>query len=259
MRTWTWVRCLCPALALSAGVSTGASAQRARLLVLVRDSQSTTALSGVELRLDHRPLGDTTDAEGIARVQGVSPGLHLLGLYHIGYVPDSLSVTVIDTGSTTVEVVLAPAATTLPGVTTSAQRQHVWLRGFYQRRKTEGGGFFFDRQQIDSSRTRNLGELLQEGANARIVPGPAGKMYLMSHSAQIRGLQGESLCPVQIYLDGTIIFSPLYVGSQIPDLRDFLSDQFEAVEYYPNPSSTPEQFRTSAASCGTLVLWSRMH
>ena len=130
------------------------------------------------------------------------------------------------------------------------------LEGF-MRRRAKGAGFFFTPHQIDSSRTRTLADLLRSGTTADLVPGSAGQVHLASRSAQL-GVGG--LCWAQIYLDGTLIYSPLNIAKETPpDLRDFHTENLEAVEYYTQPGETPVQFRSSAPVCGTLVLWSRMH
>ncbi|HEU4990431.1 MAG TPA: carboxypeptidase regulatory-like domain-containing protein [Gemmatimonadaceae bacterium] len=229
-----------------------------RLLVLVRDAETESPLSGVRVLLDRQSPGDTTDAEGIGRIPEVAPGRHVIELHLLGYAPDSIPVIVADTGNTPVEVELRPVAKRLPRVTANARRTDEWLSGF-MRRRAAGAGFFFTRQQIDSSRTRTLAELLREGSPALLVPGPAGQMYLASHSATLHGLSASSPCFVQVYYDGTLIFNPLAAGAIVPDLRDFRSYGLEGVEYYPDPAATPVQFRTGAPSCGTLVLWSRIH
>ena len=232
------------------------AAQSPRLLILARDAQSNTPLSGVHLQLDGRALDDTTDAGGIARILGVPPGQHVVYLRLRGYAPDSLSVATADTGTTTAEGLLRLFVPSLPTVATTGQRVDTRLQGF-ERRRAMGGGFFFTHTQIDSSQTRSVAELLREGANALLIPGLGGQMYLASHSAQL----GSRPCFAQIYLDGVFIYNPTGTGGEQlpPDLHDFLSRQLEAVEYYPDPASTPVEFRTGTPKCGTLVLWSRIH
>ncbi len=237
------------------GAAPTVAAQGEHFLVLVRDAQSTLPLAGAHLQLDGRPLDDTTDGEGIARIRDVPSGHHVVALRLRGYAPESLSIAVADTGTTRVEVLLRLVAPLLPTVATTAERVDALLPGF-ERRRAMGGGFFFTHTQLDSSQTRSVAELLREGANALLIPGPGGRMYLASHSAQL----GVRPCFAQVYLDGVFVYNPMGAdpGQLPPDLHDFLSRQLEAVEYYPNPASTPVEFRTGTPKCGTLVLWSRI-
>jgi hypothetical protein len=46
-------------------------------------------------------------------------------------------------------------------------------------------------------------------------------------------------------------------GDDPIDLDMFLADQLEGVEFYPDATMTPVQYRTAASACGTLLLWTR--
>ncbi|MDE3217447.1 MAG: hypothetical protein KGO03_13655 [Gemmatimonadota bacterium] len=257
-RVLRWVALLgVAALAPAVGFPQGAGAQHAVVVVLVRDAGTGVPLSGARILLDHALRADTTDAGGIARLRGVSPGSHLVALHLIGYAPDSMTVSVADTGIRIVETGLRENATALPGVTAHADAIDSRLEGFMARR-AKGAGFFFTRHQIDSSKTLNLAELLRSGSVARMIPGPGGEAWLVSPSGMLNGLSGTTPCFTQVYWDGVMIYNPLARGGLRPDLRSMLTMNLEAVEYYPNPASTPVQFRTGAPTCGTLVLWSRM-
>ncbi len=227
--------------------------------MVVSDAGSTLALSGVQVLVDHGAVTDTTNAEGIARLALVSAGRHLVSVRKFGFRADSQWIAVSAGRPAFAEFALEPAATQLPGVTTTAGATDQRLEGF-MRRRAMGGGFFFTRGQIDSSNTRTVGELLRARTTARLVPGPGGALYLASHSANLRGFM-DTPCWAQVYLDGTLIYNPLGVGDPAhnppPDLRDYLSRSLAAVEYFPQPATTPVQFRAGAATCGTLVLWSR--
>jgi hypothetical protein len=94
----------------------------------------------------------------------------------------------------------------------------------------------------------------------------------------------NTLCHVQVVLDGTVISSSNQLraprphagsegmggrggitdprsqvqgGDDAVDLNLFFSDQLEGVEFYPDATTTPMQYRTGAANCGTLMLWTR--
>ena len=247
--------------ALGAGGSAlpaAARAQGPQLVVIARDSGTATPLSGGRVTVDGRLLADTTDHTGTTRIGGLAPGLHMVVLVRMGYAPDSESVTITTHGGATLELRLRSVAVPLPGVKTTAEAVDPRLEGF-MRRRAKGGGFFFTRGEIDSSHTRTLEELLRANSTARLIPGPGGQSFLASHSA----LLNFDICWVQVFYDGVLIFNPADnpdpKHNYPPDLRGFLSRDLEAVEFYPNPATTPVQFREGAPACGTLVLWSRMH
>jgi Carboxypeptidase regulatory-like domain len=236
-------------------------AQTGTISVLVHDAATAAPLSGVRVTIDHHPAGDTTDATGLARFVEVPEGAHLVGLRLLGYAPDSQSIQVAAGQNTIVERALHSSATPLPRVTTKATTIDPRLEGF-MRRRAKGGGYFFTSGQIDSSNTRTLDQLLRADTPARLVPGPAGQAWLASHSARLDGLRVDKPCWVQVFWDGVLIFNPLEQDLKRdppPDLRDYKSYNLEAIEFYPDPATTPAQFREGAPSCGTLVLWSRMH
>ena len=245
-------------IAVVAATSAGATSARAQtpaVVILVRDAGSTAPLSGVQITLDHRPTGDTTDADGIARLLDTPVGKHVVGLRRLGYTPVSDSIVVIRGKRAMVERQLRAVARALPGVTTTAEPIDPQLEGF-MRRRAKGGGFFFTRGAIDSSHTRTLDQLLRGSTTAGLIPGPGGQVYLASRSAQLQ----FGICWVQIFLDGAFIYHyDPHIRTPPPDLKGFLTSQIEAVEFYPNPATTPVQFREGTPSCGTLVLWSRMH
>ncbi len=238
--------------------ATSAGAQTPAIIILVRDAGSTAPLSGVQITLDHRPTGDTTDADGLARLLGTPVGKHMVGLRLLGYTPDSALVVVTRGKRAMVERQLRVVARVLPGVTTTAEFVDPRLEGF-MRRRAKGGGFFFTRGAIDSSHTRTLDQLLRGSTTAGLIRGPGGQVFLASRSAQ----HEFGICWVQIFLDGAFIYHPSATidieHNPPPDLKGLLTSQLEAVEFYPNPATTPVQFREGDPSCGTLVLWSRMH
>lgn len=259
--TWSRFRIVAVAAALGAGSAArpvAVPAQGPLLVVIARDSDTATPLSGVRVTVDGRLLPDTTDHTGTARIGGLSPGLHMVALRRMDYAPDSASVTITAHGGATLELRLRSVAVPLRGMRTTEEAVDPRLEGF-MRRRAKGGGFFFTRGEIDSSRTRTLEELLRANSTARLIPGPGGQSFLASHSAQLN----VGICWVQVFYDGVLIFNPADnpdpKHNYPPDLRGILSRDLEAVEFYPNPATTPVQFREGAPACGTLVLWSRMH
>jgi len=57
-------------------------------------------------------------------------------------------------------------------------------------------------------------------------------------------------CPPQYWLDGI----PLQSGGA----DEFTPENVEAIELSSSPATTPPQFNTRNATCGTVVVWSRL-
>jgi hypothetical protein len=97
--------------------------------------------------------------------------------------------------------------------------------------------------------------------------------------------QSENIkpCGIQIWQDGALLsdpnqslevmiglsgrgspnasraYSTMKVGADHDyDVSNLLTNDYMAVEYYSDLSSTPPGFRTGTPSCGTLVLWTRV-
>ena len=54
-------------------------------------------------------------------------------------------------------------------------------------------------------------------------------------------------------------FGTTHVGADRDfDVSNLIANDYMAVEYYSDLASTPPGFRTGTASCGVLVLWTRV-
>jgi len=91
----------------------------------VTDTKTQQPLRGVMITLDDATKGVRTDENGHYRVDGVAPGVHRLVARFVGYGRRTHSVTVIDSATVTVNIVLEPGVNTLNQVivtATGAQR-----------------------------------------------------------------------------------------------------------------------------------------
>jgi carboxypeptidase family protein len=161
----------------------------------------------------------------------------------------------------------------------------------FERRRQRGYGRFVTRAELARAPGRQLEEVLRvSGAAARFIKAPNGQTWLIS-SRQDAAHHGfgslnsdnlrNSTCPVQVVLDGMVISSSsdptvprprtaanerggisdpasqVQGGDDPIDINMFFSDQLEGVEYYADATMTPIEYRTPAAVCGTLLLWTR--
>ena len=86
-------------------------------------------------------------------------------------------------------------------------------------------------------------------------------MSEMDVRTRIRAVPNDARSPVacylQIYLDGTRLYSPDGSSDAI-NLNEFQTRDLEAIEFYSGHANTPPEFGSSWAGCGTLVFWTRL-
>jgi hypothetical protein len=161
----------------------------------------------------------------------------------------------------------------------------------FERRRQRGYGRYVTRAELERVPGRQLEEVLRAlGAAARFVKSPSGQTWLISsrQDAAHHGFSSsnsdnlrDAVCPVQVVLDGMVISSSeaprapriragsseragvsdprtqVQGGDDPVDINLFMSDQLEGVEFYADATMTPLEYRTPAAVCGTLLLWTR--
>ncbi len=162
----------------------------------------------------------------------------------------------------------------------------------FERRRQRGLGWFVTRAELERAPGRRLEEVLRIAAPAtRFVKTPYGATWLISSRQAVSsnellmdadgGGARANVCNVQVILDGVVISGaartrpPRVRGggnerSSLTDLRtqtqggddpvdfdQFITDQLEGVEFYPDATMTPVEYRTPASACGTLLLWTR--
>ena len=234
-----------------------------------------------------------TDTGGAYRLEHLEPGTYVVIAEAPGFRARRTQVTVAAGGTTERDFVLEKSAHLLARVDVRAKappRVSPKMLDF-ERRRQRGYGRFVTRAELERAPGRQLEDVLRvTGASARFVRAPGGQTWLISsrQEAAHHGLGNgtednlrSAVCPVQVVIDGMIVSSasdprvprprvtPTERGgvsdprSQVQggddpiDLNMFFSDQLEGVEFYADATMTPLEYRTPAAVCGTLVLWSR--
>jgi hypothetical protein len=84
--------------------------------------------------------------------------------------------------------------------------------------------------------------------------------YLSSGRGQCAGpafsCSGASSCPVTLYVNGVLYYAAS-MGTDVPDMARFPTNEIEAVEFYAGGAQVPQQYNATASACGVLVLWMR--
>jgi len=171
------------------------------------------------------------------------------------------------------------------------------LHEFAMRRNSSLAGRFLGPEDLVKFSGRPLTDALKTVmVGARFQRNPQGEMNIVSarslNPASIQHGDTPSLvqerenikpCGIQIWQDGALLsdpnqslevmiglsgrappngsraYSTMKVGADHDyDISSLLTNDYMAVEYYSDLASTPPGFRTGTASCGVLVLWTRV-
>jgi hypothetical protein len=251
------------------------------------------AISYAGIRIPELDRTARADATGVFRIDDLAPGTYVVIAEAPGYRARRDTVTLTGGESRTQDFVLPTTVHLLATVDVRAKappRVSPKMVDF-ERRRQRGYGRFVTRAELERVPGRQLADVLRAaGAGGRFVRSPDGQTWLISsrQAAAHHRLSGagsnnllNATCPVQVVLDGMVISSstdprtprPPVAGNERAgvsdprtqvqggddpiDLNIFLSDQLEGVEFYPDATMTPMQYRSPAAACGTLLLWTR--
>ena len=171
------------------------------------------------------------------------------------------------------------------------------LHEFSMRRNSSSAGRFLGPEDLVKFSGRPLTDALKTVmVGARFQRNAQGEMNIVSarslNPASIQHGDNPSLiqqsenikpCGIQIWQDGALLsdpnqslevmlglsgrgspnasraYSTMKVGADHDyDISNLLTNDYMAVEYYSDLSSTPPGFRTGTPSCGVLVLWTRV-
>ncbi|MDQ3996530.1 MAG: carboxypeptidase-like regulatory domain-containing protein [Gemmatimonadota bacterium] len=280
---------------VSAGLlAVEAGAQRSATLTgrVIADSGG-VPIGNAGIRIPELERLERADRAGGFQVENLAPGTYVVIAEAPGFRARRATVTLAAGESRVQDFTLARGAQLLSTVNVRAKappRVSPKMVDF-ERRRQRGYGRFITRAELERAPGRQLEHALRAvGAAARFVRSPDGQTWLISsrqvaaHHRLSNAGTGNSLnttCPVQVVMDGMVISSstdPRTPRPQVPtnerggisdpasqvqggddsiDLNMFFSDQFEGVEFYADATMTPLEYRTPAAVCGTLVLWTR--
>ncbi len=187
------------------------------------------------------------DAGGI--IPRVATGRQLVSVRRLGYTPSDTTL-VIEAGATLERRYVLSRVVTLTEVTTTASRE--WARDFDEHRRI-GLGQFLDRDELSKRESQRLGDLMSTMRGARMMRSGQSSTYLASN--RTRSI-GSGVCYAHVWLDN----NPMYLGrpgEPLYNLNELLVQQIEAIEYFPNPATTPSKYNNLNADCGVLVVHTR--
>jgi hypothetical protein len=234
-----------PLLFVAALAHVGAAQQSARVSGTVRD---TSGHPIAMVRLSTGGAHALTDSAGRFSLGGLTSGANALVVRRLGFQPLDTTLTLLTGRSDTVAFVLALLPQDLPGITTNMDAiLRDRLPDFY-RHRTAGGGFFFDRRDIDAKQPQYLSDLLRSLPGTRVMMDRTGRGTLRMN----RSSSGPRDCPPDVWLDG--------VRAEGLNVDDVGIHDVEAVELYRGPAGLPPEFndRLGRPNCGAVVIWTRL-
>lgn len=240
-------------LALTAGAQGAAMGEIAGVAV----GGDSVALAGVQLQIDGSRWRAVTDGRGMFRFEAVTVGTHRVVARRIGFVPESLTVTVSDGKTTGVRLILRAAATELDAVDVfDDDIVSVRLQGFEQRRASRrGGGQFLTRSDIDRIMPVATSDLIRRLQGVRIVDSLGVSLAISTRGPKVQMVGGRPIpvqCVVRVGVDGAVK-EPYFPMNSVPSI------DIHGIEGYAGAASLPPEFAGARrdAACGLIMIWTR--
>ncbi|UCC84676.1 MAG: carboxypeptidase-like regulatory domain-containing protein [Gemmatimonadota bacterium] len=180
-----------------------------------------------------------TDEQGHFAIQELPVGVLSLSVEMLGYARRREPISVQTAHTTSLEIALAVEPIELEPIVVEVRSQYLDRVGFYQRVRSEPGGWHYTAEEIDRLGTFYLSDVL------RRVPGV--RVYWGFDGVRVRG-RGGPRCWMRIYLDG-------FRMAQYWDLDMIDPSTVGGLEVY-HGLATPIQYG-HRSTCGVILIWSR--
>jgi ABC-type lipoprotein export system ATPase subunit len=245
------------------------------------------AIRGASVRVPQLERSVVVDSTGNFRLDNLPTGRVTIVGEAPGFAGKRVEVTIPANGTVEQAFSLVPNAHVLANVEVRARARRqlpLKLHEFEQRRHRGMGGRFLGPDDIAKYNGRPLMDALKPMmVGVRFQRNAQGEMVIVSqrslNPASIRQSTNIRPCGIQIWQDGQLLSDPnaaqeimlpqannasrtistQRIGADHDyDISNLLTNDYMAVEYYSDLSSTPPGFRTGTPSCGTLVLWTRV-
>ena len=238
--------------------------------IVGKATKATVAGAEIELAPGSRRL--VSDDSGRFKFDQVPAGNVTLLVRRIGFLPESLYVTVGSREDLDLVIELEQAAQSLDTVTVAGKSTPIprgKLAAFYER-KSFGIGRFIDSTILAQQENRQLGELIASRTpGTRLIRARGSGAAWLSTSRgtgsiapaqldpfDVRRGANPRACYPEVYVDGAIVYS---YGKGMPlfDINQITTNSVAAVEVYIGPSQTPMQFAKVGAVCGVVLIWTK--
>jgi Carboxypeptidase regulatory-like domain len=180
-----------------------------------------------------------TNLKGEFRILSLPPRRYVIEVRHVGYAPVRDSLVLESGGALDLEIQLVRLPVQLDSVTVRAtHRAPSYLDEFEDRRKT-GFGHFMDSVELRRGEGRSFaGYIAGHFAGLSVTPKGAGGgfIYVSNGRSQCSGKAFScgrpTTCYPALYVDGLPAYIPGASAGDPPDLADYHTEDFAAVEWY---------------------------
>ncbi len=261
LETWLAVVCLC-----------GPGSLWGQLVVSGRVTSNGQPVAGAQLLLSPHSTTATTGEDGRYALTVPVPGQATLSVRAIGFRPATRRFIFIGRDSVVVHFALDPAATVLDSISVVGTRAASAGRmQAFEERRARGIGQYFTRADLEEHGSAPLSRVFRMARNLQLFRrpencgggfsvgtgrGPDRLTIPPRELAALRCSGNVYACFPAIYLDGRVFWIPPQPPGP-PDVDQFRSDEFEAIEIYRGPAGTPPELNALGSSCGVIVLWTR--
>jgi hypothetical protein len=217
------------------------------LEISVRAAADDRPLPGARVRIDGIGINYVTDESGFLRVSGLPSGPRRIQVGYLGFAPLDEVVAFDPARPTHLTVRLHVQPIPLAEVRVRGRQSILVSRGFFERRRF-GQGTFYTRDEIEQMRPRYMSDVLRRVAGIQV-----GNVGVGSRARPaIRGSSAGGLrnCPIQYYIDGT--FTSAF------DIDDVVPTDVEGIEIYKGAATLPPSYNKGTASCGLVLIWTRV-
>jgi len=234
-----------------------------RRLVGIYDAQSGEPVPGVRVTDVLSGTSMATSRTGSVVLVFVPEGVRLLRLQKLGYEVQTLPVSIIETDTASLTIMLR-RVTELPAVVTRDSAPaaiSAKMRGFEARRTMHAGGYYITEDVLRRGDGKLLANLLTANLPGLALDRRSGNKAMVVKSP--RCLDGTSAGPPAVYLDGVAITSDAVEERRLKttqppvDIQAYQVDDLAAVEWYPDNTLMPVDVPHDSKRCGALLLWTR--
>jgi hypothetical protein len=180
---------------------------------------------------------DSAGSFGFSKLRG---GTHVIEVRAIGYEKAMRLVDVADGGLAKTAIEMEVAVAQLIGVVVEAKKSRGRRFQEFERRREQGHGFFFTREEIEERNATSLTDILRTVRGVRLD--------CTGTQCRVHMARSQRGCQPQYYVDSVLSNE---FGPSTP-VRDI-----EGIEVYLGPSETPAEFLGINAGCGVIAIWTR--
>jgi hypothetical protein len=215
----------------------------ASLEVRVLTDTEERPLSGAQVLVEGVSVRGITDRSGFVRIQQLPAGPRTVTVHYLGYAPMEEVISLVPGRPTRLQVRMGIQPIALSPVRVRANRSILLSRGFYDRQRF-GQGTFLTRQEIQQQNPRYMSDVLRRTSGIQVGSSTFGPRP----AAYIRG--GAGRCPIQYFVDGTLTHNF--------NIDEVLPGDVEGLEIYRGAATIPPAFNKGTASCGVILIWTRV-